>query len=368
MKRDTTEFEELLNKTVVPSNASMDDQIKAYSTLQETIKSIIPKKLFRYRSCNDMSFSAFDRDELWVSSADCMNDGYDTRVFVDIEKINQWRKELSALALDRELLEKIGITQSEKQPIGKLLLDWVKSIPQEQYNEMVDNAIKRLNDDIAFFSEKMVSNIQASMKICCFSGKIESPYMWGLYANNESGFALEYDFSDTQSAEPKAYGKIRNSYIYPVIYSDKRYELPLSYAQFLIRYNSINTLLVTKGVYNTNPQLAYYFSSGICPDVTVPTKAALHKSKEWEQEEEWRLFCTSNDDQSFQTSKHGVCIKKPTGLYLGRRISSINEKMLKILAREKNIPVYKMELDDRVATYKLKNLSITDDLEYKQRM
>ncbi len=361
MKRDTTEFEELLNKTVVPSNVSIDDQIKAYSTLQETIKRIIPKRLFRYRNCNDMSFSAFDKDELWVSSADCMNDGYDTRVFVDMEKINQWRKELSDLALKRELLEQIGKMQSVNKPVGIDILEQLTSIPQEKYNELVDNAIKKLNDDIDYYSDKMASNIQKTMKICCFSETIESPYMWGLYADNESGFALEYDFSNTLNAEPKAYGKTRNSYIYPVIYSNKRYELPLSYAQFLIRYCSINTLLVTKGVYNTNPELAYYLSSGICPDVTVPTKAALYKSKEWEQEEEWRLFCTSNDDQDFQTSKHGACIKKPTGLYLGRRISSINEKMLKILAHEKGIPVYKMELDDRVPTYELKSIPITDE-------
>ena len=81
------------------------------------------------------------------------------------------------------------------------------------------------------------------------------------------------------------------------------------------------------------------------------TKISLHKSKEWEREAEWRLFCSSLNDQEFTNAKHGYCIKKPTAIYLGRRIKPINEKILRKLAEEKEIPVYKMKLDDKSATY-----------------
>ena len=360
MEKQRSEFIEMLNKTEVPSSASIDEQIKAYGNLQETIKKHIPQKLFRYRSCNERSISAFDKDEIWVSSADCMNDGYDTRVFIDMEKINQWKEELVKTIPDLSFFDEVVRAQPDMQAIIQPFLNSLNAAPPEEYKKLVDQAIEKLKNDISYFSERIANSIQSTMKIGCFSEKIMSPYMWGLYADNESGFALEYDFYDTQSVEPKAYGTSRNSYIYPVIYSDKRYELPLPYAQFLIRYSSINTLLITKGVYYSNPQLATFLSNVVCPDVTVPTKAALYKSKEWEKEEEWRLFCTSNDDQGFQTSKHGVCIKKPTGLYLGRRISPINEKILRSIASEKGIPVYKMELNERVATYELNTRIITN--------
>ena len=94
-------------------------------------------------------------------------------------------------------------------------------------------------------------------------------------------------------------------------------------------------------------------SSGIYPDISVVTKVSLHKSDEWEREAEWRLFCTSSNDYEFQTSKHSYCIKKPTALFLGRRISDINEKILRSIADSKSIPVHKMKLDDGSPSYDL---------------
>ena len=47
--------------------------------------------------------------------------------------------------------------------------------------------------------------------------------------------------------------------------------------------------------------------------------------------------------------------KKPVAVYLGRKISSINEKIIKDIAREKGIECYKMELNQS-QTYKLKSV------------
>ena len=57
--------------------------------------------------------------------------------------------------------------------------------------------------------------------------------------------------------------------------------------------------------------------------------------------------------KSFNNSHHGCCIKRPTGIYLGRRISRTYEKILRLIAKEKDLPVYKMGLDDRSPAYEL---------------
>jgi hypothetical protein len=90
-----------------------------------------------------------------------------------------------------------------------------------------------------------------------------------------------------------------------------------------------------------------------CPDITIGTKIALNKSEEWKFEQEWRLFCTAVDGHQPLGDKHVCITKRPNALYLGRRITKTNEKILTMLAKEKNIPVFKMQLDDNNPSYEL---------------
>ena len=77
------DFAKLLEETVIPSSLSIKEQEDSYKQLQIAAEKILPQSLFRYRSCSERSISAFDKDELWVSTANCMNDGFDTRAYVD---------------------------------------------------------------------------------------------------------------------------------------------------------------------------------------------------------------------------------------------------------------------------------------------
>ena len=108
------------------------------------------------------------------------------------------------------------------------------------------------------------------------------------------------------------------------------------------------------GYANYNPYAAQAILSSLpCPDNLISTKIALHKSNEWKHEAEWRLFCSSSDDQDFQNGAHGHFTLKPSALYLGRRISSIYEKILSDIAKEKGLPIYKLSLDDDSISYDL---------------
>lgn len=192
------------------------------------------------------------------------------------------------------------------------------------------------------------SLVQKTVKFSSLSEDICSASMWGLYSNNETGFAIEYCFESFSFDAHISNNNPVKCDIYPIIYSDLKYTVPIEYIVYLLQ----NKLLCSMNI--PNYILPFLLP---CQDITVPTKIALHKSMDWASEKEWRIFCTSNDIE-FQ-NKSSICfIKKPTAIYLGRRISGINEIILKNIAADKNIPVYKMELNDSSPTYKLRAKSI----------
>ena len=65
-----------LLSTSIPSNLSTIDQQKWIESLRQNAYSLLPDRLYRYRACSERSIDAFDKNELCVSTADCMNDGY----------------------------------------------------------------------------------------------------------------------------------------------------------------------------------------------------------------------------------------------------------------------------------------------------
>ena len=350
---DRSTFAKQLYRALIPSNMPSEEQEKILGSLQDTVYEMLPKSLYRYRTCSEHHISAFDRDELWVTTADCMNDGYDTRIYVDQNVVNKQIENLTANN-DEIVGQFINISDlSFLPPQFKQAHEQMSKLTDVEIKDEINNFVRWLKDDFSGALLKVVEAGQKTAKFCCFSESIRSSYMWGIYSLNESGFALEYDFTTQPYVESSTPGHTRNSVLYPVIYSEQRYRVSAEYIVHLLKYRLAVISLINSGISNTNPEYARQFlSSIICPDNLLVTKISLHKSIEWQQEAEWRLFCTS-DDIAFQNEKFGCCIKKPKALYLGRRISEINEKILRKIADEKSIPVYKMAMDDNSPTYEL---------------
>ena len=87
-------FKTILNNTVVPSDMPALEQARIVQKLYNIVQEGMPNTLFRYRRCSERSFEAFDSDRVWVSRADCMNDGFDTRLYFDRNEILAWRDQL----------------------------------------------------------------------------------------------------------------------------------------------------------------------------------------------------------------------------------------------------------------------------------
>ena len=350
---DRTSFADMLIATVVPQNLSMEQKGAIYTELQAESNKLLPDKLYRYRRCSEKNISAFSNDEIWVAKSSLMNDGFDTRPYIDMaeaqESINQLWDPVENLTFIEHMLSTEGLP-----PLFEMIRQHMKAISSDDLNQMLKQVHDFVVNEMVIASGYIPNITQESIKIGCFTEELCSPYMWGQYADNESGFALEYSFRGTPCVEPVYQGKPRTGFIFPVIYSNRRYKVTSDYVLFLLKYRLINQALGHTGLWNIDAKLSQsLIQSVICPDETVTTKIALHKSVLWKQEAEWRLFISSSDVE-FQNKNVGCCIKKPTAVYLGRRISPLNEKVIRMLAKEKGLSVYKMQLDDASPSYDLK--------------
>ena len=121
-----------------------------------------------------------------------------------------------------------------------------------------------------------------------------------------------------------------------------------------MQYKMFYENAITSGSYASLEAVRAHIDSVLkCPDIFISTKIALHKSLEWQFEKEWRLFCNAVDNTNPKQAPSGCIIKRPKAVYLGRRVSEVNEKIIRGLAQEKDIPVFKIELDDNSPTYEL---------------
>lgn len=336
-------FSDLFNNTRVSESLTEAEKAELYSAIDAEAKKLLPKSLFRYRACNENNLSAFEKDEIWFSTADCMNDGFDARAYISKENkekilaqientFKAYNKEQLTELLKKELLPKVS---PETQYAISLLPGWFEQnkddIPEMARGEILTKII----------SIPIVT--QLTSRICCFSESIKSAAMWGLYGKDETGFCLEYDFSKLPHISPKSYDCL----LYPVVYSNQRLEMPYDYLNYLLWNTLLNRIGLSSAI---GAEIKKYIPVLVCPDLMLATKIIMNKSANWSYEKEWRLMLTNVD---FKDNKHHSATKRATAVYLGRRITPINEKLLCLLAKEKGLPVFKMQLDDSSPTYEL---------------
>ena len=352
-------FEEILNNTIIPSNLNDEEKQNRYKSLKEYISQNIPDRLYKYRSCCDNHISAFYKDQIWVSTADVMNDGFDARMYYDKDKVIESVREQTSKNKIINFLETAKTNDSVRANISKLPtgVDALNNliIPTEVLSVLMEPSREKLLSYIENELDHYYSTSQNVSKFCSLSETISSASMWGQYSDNESGFAIEYDFKNAKSLYKLANGKMVNCISYPVIYGADRFTVPTNFIEYMLQSNIFYQIVCKNGGFSNRFNQDFNNVFKECPDELMLTKISLHKSNEWKYEKEWRAFYSIlPSDFEYLTTKSSAFIKKPSALYLGRRISEANEKLLRLLASEKCIPVYKMKLDDSSPTYELK--------------
>ena len=138
-----------------------------------------------------------------------------------------------------------------------------------------------------------------------------SPLMWAHYADNHKGVCIKYRF---------------NSKSFPLLNEDETELFRIGNIDYKPRY-SINEF-----------------------EIKI-WDALFAKSKVWEYEHETRLvYYSTNDIPMVKTVNVPGAI---TGIYLGLRCSGEDERIIKSLVKDRNIPIYRMYTDIN-NVYKLK--------------
>ena len=336
-------FSDLFNNTRVPSTLTEPEQTELYNTIDAEAKKLLPKSLFRYRACNENNLGAFEKDEIWFSTADCMNDGFDARAYISKENKEKALIEVESLfnQYNQEQLQ----TFFEKNIAPKVSQEtrYALSLVPEWFERNKSDLLELAKGEILARVITIPFATQNSSRICCFSETFKSSAMWGLYGKDETGFCLEYEFNQLPYVSPENYGCL----LLPVVYSNQRLEMPYDYLTYLLWNNLLNRVGLVSAM---GAEIKKLVPGLACPDNMLATKIIMNKSNVWSYEKEWRLMLSNVD---FKESKHFPANKRPSAVYLGRRIAPINEKILCLLAEEKDIPVYKMYIDDASPSYEL---------------
>lgn len=359
-------FDQILRTTVVPTTMPLEAKEQTYGQWTEFLTNNIPTKLFRYRNYSIRSLEAFYHDQVWVTIGSKMNDGFDTRIYFGLKDSDKAiRDEFS----DERLIQFYNLIIKENCPFQALLKQYLYNagytgdISEINNNPFILNA-KSLRDAMLSKESEVLHGIvdaaQSSIKFACFSEEIKSPTMWGQYADNEEGFALQYDFTKQVSPNEISDSRILKSIqTYPIIYNKDRFRVPHEYVMYLFKYRMTYVLA---GMLGSNFPYGDFRSIlpaiNPCPDEAMVTKIMLHKSMEWKNEKEWRVICNSVDPE-YQQAEHGFFKKTPTAVYLGRRMKQKSRELLIDIARKKGIPVYEMLINDDSPKYLLKVKRLT---------
>lgn len=309
-------------------------------------------KLYKYKSIKngfENSLSSLKENYLWLANVDSLNDPMDSIIYYDQEKQIEILQEYYE---NNEETVIVGLL--EKLPVPGLV-DALKLLPKEQIkymislfkhndNEVIKNAIiaqggTEYHSDVLFMQLSKINDIFESketeltdallpildfnrtyrdkLKIFSLSERFDVSSMWGLYADNNRGFCIEYDFSKVTDKDI-----LKN--LRQVKYIDER--TALSYKDLFI-----GSLLSQDPKTNMTELLE---------------EQILTKDASWSAEREWRIVMTNVPNKLY--------IDIVSAIYIDESIKDTQEgKQLIQLAngRKWNILIRSLKLDKTGYSY-----------------
>lgn len=341
------EFEKIIESIKIGSNAPKEEIDRQFLPLIQFIGKNVPEQLYKFRGCAEYSIDAFEKDELWLSKAALFNDLHDSLFFFDKNAILDSIEKMFSSGAVPSVIEKIKQVQFPNTDLQNWITETFSLLDTKQLTDIVWQSVPGFSQwlDQCFSFAK--DGIRERTKMVCLSESIKSPLMWAHYADNHKGFAIGYDFRNNEITQcsncpNRSCTDIKLGMIYPVIYSDKRYDAT-RYGQWIVQ-QQINRMIgiPTEELYD---------------DGFLFTKAALYKSKDWSYENEWRMTCSTPNLAVEQKDRYPIK-KKPIAIYFGSQIPNFYRKMLIHIADEKGIPKYQMYVKDYSSKYELDYMPI----------
>lgn len=306
--------------------------INEFFNLRGDFKYHGPELLYKYRAFDEYTFDMLENDYVYLCPAEKLDDPSECDVSFDMNDIY----DLKQNRLKRRCVEKIieqlkpyttqenhqhvqsimhGIMCSDGTVKPNYLLDasfelqqlapdvaiapyvnWLINIPEQLDKPEMKEQIERLFA-VGYYSKKDTG-------ICSLAESRNIARMWEKYAQNSSGYCIEYDISDYEYSVG----------IFPVVYQDNR-----------------ETNIIEQLMANVVGQLIYdYSNKQINFDKSQFMRLFLTKNTEWLYQKEWRLFGLPN------VKMQAPIIKT---IYLGKNCSNDNKQKMLSIAKIKGFNI-----------------------------
>lgn len=239
------EFQQLLQN--YPTSDFQSDEKNYENAIIKTewlIKNI-PNKLYRFRPCTEYAIAALENDEIWGTVASKQNDIMEylpyfnwNKIYEDIESIlnniDNFQSLLNSVKSDKTpLIIQKQLNQSDiknlKDNISKNINDDNAAVIMKQLYTILVNQIKQNENEYLKLALNQIFAIASRLFISCFSEENDSSYLWGNYADNNTGFCIEYNMKNYLSKclekcdSPKKCSKFHSTLqLAPVIYSSSK--------------------------------------------------------------------------------------------------------------------------------------------------
>ena len=195
-----------------------------------------------------------------------------------------------------DALQKMAPENVDVTPIVKAIESIPEMINKPEISKVLEPAFK-----LALDARKKIG-------ICSLAETNDIDYMWKNYAQNSSGYCIEYDL--------RGYELAKN--ILPVIYQDERE------TNIIIQFTGTMLGLFISAI-----------SNGLIPaDASHFIRLFLTKYMKWEYQKEWRYLGTANDKPK---------APKVKTIYLGKNVTADNEKKMREYAAANHISVIKLD-------------------------
>lgn len=260
----------------------------------------VPSFFYKYRNLNEYTFNCLKLGTVWMPPASYLNDPFESSLILNDKELTL--KFFRKADFTEEFFTHYNCEISKKE-VEEILID---SDPEMRFQTICKQ--KNINEDFRFTKEirkellkEFVDKTKRQIRLCSFSERNDSILMWSHYSDGHKGICVQYDFQNDNDI-----------------------------------YNYLEPVYYTNNIFDITP----YFGSG-----RVPLKiAAIIKAKDWQYEKEWRLTFPTFDENP---NNGYYSVSKPVAIFLGARFddnSESNKKTLFAIAKEKDIPIYKMDI------------------------
>lgn len=313
----------------------------------------IPKSLFKFFPFNQNSLKCIEDGKVYLNSPENFNDPYDCYLAVDenefvkrylLDKIKETSAVERGVIYEHEYQKILGsICKESRNSLNENVYKRFDSVLTHIYLEHLNNSEIR---DIYIEARKLYKNKtdllrKEQLRLSSFSKLkkeelVSYMEMWGHYANNHSGFCVEYDMGS--KIDDGKWDKIIMGGLLPCSYSAQQHKIPN-----LIFYKHAQSRKLTR-------------KQIIQMDKAIIT-SMLSKSSSWSYEKEWRLLLP-NDLCSVYNNL--IPFYKIKAIYLGCKMSLLDKEYMYKLCKRNNIEVFDMKLRDDYYELDLDPINVDD--------